>query len=990
VDLVVGLLAVLKAGAGYLPLDPRHPSARLRDILDDAGCGLVVGDAEPCRLLLGSGRVIVRLDEPPDGEPDDAPRTEVRPANVAYVIYTSGSTGTPKGVAVTHANVTRLFAATERDFGFGPDDVWTLFHSIAFDFSVWELWGALLHGGRLVVVPYLMSRDPAAFLDLLCAHRVTVLNQTPTAFRELAAAAEDAGFPRLDVRVVVLGGEALDPATLRGWVGGYGAARPRLVNMYGITETTVHVTIRPIGIGDLAGSISPIGRPIGDLRVYLLDERMNEVPPGVEGEIYVGGPGVARGYLNRPVLTRERFVPDPFGAAGERLYRSGDLAVRLPNGELEYRGRGDQQVKLRGFRVELGEIERALLDQPDVRGAACALREDTPGLPRLVAYLVPAPGRRPSPETIRGALADRLPAHMIPAAFVRLSSLPLTTNGKLDRARLPGPGAEGDDARDTSARTGAAGTATERMLAGIWRQVLGVAEPDVHGNFFALGGDSIIAIRVCALARAAGLPVTVESLFLHPTVAELAGHCDRWGEDSPAAPPPLSTSLTDLDPATLPPDVVDAYPTAAMQLAILYECEFADDETSGLYRDLISVRLDGPFDRLALERALVTVCDRHEILRTSFRLGSFREPIQLVHRAARVPLTVDEHDPGDGGEPEAGTRESAPRRWWAEERARPFDLAQAPLIRCHVLRAGTRGFQLSLVSHHVILDGWSFARLMTELLQEYDRRLAGGGAALPPVPPTGYREFIAAEQAAQADPETRKFWETLLRSGAPAAPVPMLPGGPDEDGIAFRAPLPPTLETELDRVAGEWGLPVKSVFLAAHAWALARLTGHPEIATAVQVNGRLEREGADLVLGLLLNMLPVHLTIGDRTWVELADAAFIAERERQPYRRYPLAAMRQLMGRDHSLFEVAFNYTDFHAFDALDSLTRVRTADWWFADRHSFPLMLEVSRSPRSGRRVLEVTVGVGSGLAGSGVRFGELTLQALRHLAASPHARPS
>lgn len=994
VDLVVGVLAILKAGAGYLPLDSRHPPARLTDTLDDADCRLLVGDAELCRPLLGSTRGLVCLDEPLADEPDVALRTKVAPDNVAYVIYTSGSTGKPKGTVVTHTNVTRLFTATADDFRFGPDDVWTLFHSIAFDFSVWELWGPLLNGGRLVIVPYGTSRDPFSFLNFLRTQRVTVLNQTPTAFRELAAAAEDDGFPPLDLRVVIFGGESLNPAVLRSWVEAYGTTRPRLVNMYGITETTVHVTIRPLGLADLMSSTSPIGRPLSDLRVHLLDEHMNEAPPGAEGEMYVGGAGVAREYLNRPDLTEERFVHDPFGAPGERLYRSGDLAVRLRSGELEYRGRADQQVKLHGFRIELGEIEEALLDQPAVRSAACVLREDTPGLPRLVGYLVPASGERLRVEEVREALEQRLPTHMVPAALVRLSGLPLTDNGKLDRTRLPTPEAERHSAEEQSQRI-TARTTTEHALTEAWRQIFGVAKPSVHENFFAAGGDSIGAIRMSALARANGLPVTVESIFLHPTIAELSSHCDQpesvWQRGAPGAGPRLSTLLGDLDPALLPPDVTDAYPTAAMQLAILFECEYSEDETWGLYHDLIGVRLDGPFDPAALDRALHTMSQRHEILRTSFRLGSFREPMQLVHRETRVPVTVDDRTEPDQGlgnreELDEGARERLLRQWWIAEKADPFDLARPPMLRCHVLRADTRGFHLSLAVHHVILDGWSFARLMTELLLEYDAQLAGGGASLPSTPTPPYRDFIAAEQAAIADPVVEEFWQTLLRSTA-AVPVPILSGDPAEDEFAFHTVLPPTLDAELNRVAGDLGLPAKSVFLAAHAWALACLTTRTDTTVGVQVNGRLEQEGADLALGLFLNMVPVHITVGGETWAELSRAAFAAERDRQPYRHYPLASMQQLVGREHDLFKVTFNYTDFHAFDALDSLTWIRTGDWWFADRHSFPLMLEITRQPRSGRRVLAVTVGVDSPLTCSGTRLGELTLRALRSMATNPHA---
>ncbi|HET9233542.1 MAG TPA: amino acid adenylation domain-containing protein, partial [Candidatus Eisenbacteria bacterium] len=392
--LIVGMLGILKAGGAYVPIDPAWPEERARFILEDAGVSIMVDED----FLAGCQ----------ESEPLNIP---VPPESLAYVIYTSGSTGRPKGTLVTHANVSRLLSATQPWFGFGPDDIWTLFHSAAFDFSVWEIWGALAFGGRLVIVPSDTARSPEEFRVLLDG--VTVLNQTPSAFRQLAFP------PPESLRWVIFGGEALDVSSTAGWLGG-----PRLVNMYGITETTVHVTFRPIEREDLETPWrSPIGVPIPDLSVQIL-RNGEPVPVGVSGEMYVGGAGVARGYLNRPDLTAERFVPAP---GGERLYRSGDLGRRLPSGELEYLGRIDQQVKLRGFRIEPAEIEAALTSIPGVREAAVILRNDLPSGPGLVAYVVGPV----STGEILSNLRKRLPDHMVPGHFVSLRALPLTVNGKL-------------------------------------------------------------------------------------------------------------------------------------------------------------------------------------------------------------------------------------------------------------------------------------------------------------------------------------------------------------------------------------------------------------------------------------------------------------------------------------------------------------------------------------------------------------------------------
>ncbi|MBV2153023.1 amino acid adenylation domain-containing protein, partial [Kitasatospora sp. SUK 42] len=438
VELVVAVLAVLKAGGAYVPVDPEYPAARISYLLQDArpsllvtthGIGELPGGESVERLLLDTVDLA--------GLPDTDPGVLVDPGHPAYVIYTSGSTGNPKGVVVPHRNVVRLFGATEGLFGFSAEDVWTLFHSYAFDFSVWELWGPLLYGGRLVVVDYETSRSPGRFLELLARERVTVLNQTPSAFYQLMQA--DAEAPEtsreLALRTVVFGGEALEHARLASWYQRHADDAPRLVNMYGITETTVHVTSAVLdGSGTVADQI---GSPLTDLRTYVLDGALRPLPAGVPGELYVAGAGLARGYLNRPGLTAGRFVADPYGPAGSRMYRSGDVVRRAADGSLRYVGRADQQVKVRGFRLELGEIEAALASHPGIAQVAVLARQDRADDTRLVAYLVPAADAAPRPADLRGHLAERLPEYMVPSAFVVLDALPLTSNGKLDRRALP-------------------------------------------------------------------------------------------------------------------------------------------------------------------------------------------------------------------------------------------------------------------------------------------------------------------------------------------------------------------------------------------------------------------------------------------------------------------------------------------------------------------------------------------------------------------------
>ncbi|GIG91769.1 non-ribosomal peptide synthetase [Plantactinospora endophytica] len=524
IELVPTLLGVLKSGAAYLPLDPAQPVDRLGFMVGDAGAAVVVTQSSLAGTVADffDGSVINLDEEDLSGQPAENPAAMSHPGDLTYVIYTSGSTGRPKGVCVTHANVLRLLHTTHPRFGFTADDVWTMFHSYAFDFSVWELWGALAYGGRLVVVPREVTRLPDEFLELLVRERVTVLNQTPSAFRSLVGFARD-GDPRLDrlaLRTVVFGGEKLETSELAPWVARVGD-RPALVNMYGITETTVHTTHHLVRPEDLIAPGSPVGYPLGDLRIYLLDQYGNLVPVGVPGEIHVGGPGVARGYLRRPELTAQRFVPDPFAVEpGARMYRSGDLARRRPDGGLDFLGRIDDQVQIRGYRVELGEIESVLASHPDIRDAVLLTDEPDPGHLRIVAYYVPGADTPPTAADLAAHCGSRLPDYMVPAAFVPLEKIPLTANGKLDRRALPTPGrtvAE-PDAADHVAPDGP----VEERLAEIWAELLDV-DAGRHTNFFAVGGHSILAVRLASrIQEEFEVDLPVRTVFERPTIARIA------------------------------------------------------------------------------------------------------------------------------------------------------------------------------------------------------------------------------------------------------------------------------------------------------------------------------------------------------------------------------------------------------------------------------------------------------------------------------------
>jgi nonribosomal peptide synthetase protein BlmVII len=519
-DLVVAMLAICLAGGAYVPLDPADPPLRHETIIRDAGVRVVVTAAALADAFAWhDGPVLAATaGEHLLSRPGPTGRAPV-PGNLAYVIYTSGSTGSPKGVMVSHASVTALFAAADKVFGFTPADVWSLAHSSAFDFSVWEIWGALLHGARLVMLPAGAALEPAALWQMLAREQVTMLSLTPTAFQSLLGACPAAGGA---LRTVVLGGEACEPHRFSTWLRRPGGQSPQLVNMYGITETTVHVTHRLLTPSDLepSGAVSPIGEPLDGVWVQVAGPGGVPAAPGGQGELVVGGAGVARGYLGQPGRTAERFRPDDIGGpAGSRVYLSGDVVRRDSSGQLDYLGRADEQVQLRGYRVELGEITAALTGHPAVAAAAAVVRRDG-NRNYLAAYVVPAAAVPPSATELRGFLAGRLPGFMIPGVFVVLDKLPLTRNGKLDRAALPAPppgGTAGSPPR----------TATERILAELWRELLGVPSVGIHDDFFALGGDSLlVALLHARLPDAFGVELPMRKVYAALDIASLADAID--------------------------------------------------------------------------------------------------------------------------------------------------------------------------------------------------------------------------------------------------------------------------------------------------------------------------------------------------------------------------------------------------------------------------------------------------------------------------------
>jgi amino acid adenylation domain-containing protein len=747
-DMVVGLLAILKSGAAYLPLDAAYPRERLEFKIADARPRVLLADrvghaAIPHPADATWAELVI--DDPAaglDAEPDSDLGLRIDPESLAYVIYTSGSTGRPKGCQVTHANAVRLFTATEHWFGFGPEDVWTFFHSHAFDFSVWEIWGALIYGGTVLVVPYGVTRSPDDFLRLLAEERVTVLNQTPSAFRMLIQADLNRGArgQGLALRTVIFGGEALELQMLRPWVDKHGDARPELINMYGITETTVHVTYRRIRRADIeAGKGSLIGEPIPDLAIFLLDEERRPVPVGTVGEIHVAGAGVSCGYLQREDLNAERFFawPLPEGLAGRgglgpmlRLYKSGDLARWLPDGELEYLGRSDHQVKIRGFRIELGEIENVLGRHPSVRSCVVIARQDDDGEPRLVAYVVPAPAEAGAdhaaagPAVWRSFLAGSVPAHMVPSAFVTLPSLPITENGKLDRRALPAPARERPEglANDYLApRPG-----TEALVVSAFAQVLGLDQVGALDDFFELGGTSLLAVRALWTLRDAGLPaLPLASLYEASTARALAQRVAENGAGAAhgirdrGADPALPRS-GNLAAAANPRTPASPAQRSLWAFATRYPKERLNEL-------LVPWRITGPLQVDALRGALGDLLARHPTLRAVLRYEQ-GELDQIVSPAAAVDLPLVEAT----GESIEARLAQALAGLTADD-APAIHALSGPSFAARLTQLGPHDHLLALWVHHAMCDGQSLEVMRRDLLALYAARCAGTPSPLKPL-----------------------------------------------------------------------------------------------------------------------------------------------------------------------------------------------------------------------------------------------------------------
>ncbi|HET6378043.1 MAG TPA: amino acid adenylation domain-containing protein [Methylocella sp.] len=855
-DMVIAILAILKAGGAYLPLDPSYPPGRLAYMISDAGVSVLLTQADLLSALPETEARIFCLDRDAglwaQADETNLPRSG-GPANLAYVIYTSGSTGLPKGVMVSHRSLSNLALAQARAFGLTPADRVLQFSSISFDQSAEEIFPAWICGAAVVLMPRQIRDSFTGLMDFAAAGKVTVLALATAFWHYLTAELAETAKPiPASIRLVFVGGEKASAEALRSWRA-LTADKAGWINTYGPTETTATAAAFHLTPDSCAFKEIPIGRPIANTRIYILDSNLEPVPIGAQGELYIGGLGLARGYLRRPGLTAERFVPDPFGAKGERLYRTGDLARYRPDGAIEYLGRIDHQVKIRGFRIELGEIEARLCALDSVRQAAVVLREDRPGQKQLTAFVVPASGHDIDPAALRRELARALPDYMIPPVFVQLDALPLNRNGKVDRNALAVPELSSRPARPKAPRT-----AMEEILASLWGAVLGRDEVGIDENFFEIGGHSITAMQVVSrIKRDLCADVSVRSLFEAPTIAELArALAPRSGK----MPEPLGRQ-------GFRPRLIERPRESPIPLSFAQErLWFLDKLEPGcpFYNMPLVLRLFGRLDCAALGNALQAVVQRHEILRTSFPAVN-GQPVQAIAKEVSVIIPAV-HLP----QPADQDRRAIVQRLAMEEARKPFDLTIGPLIRGSLFALGetkedgAREHVLVLTLHHSVADGWSLGILASELAQNYERLISGQETAAAPLP-LQYADFALWERELLTEEEIRRqlaYWRTHL-AGAPPLQLPADRPRPKIQtyaGASLSKSLPLDLAEKLQRLAQRNSATLFMALLAAFEVLISRFSSQDDFCIGTPVANRQHVETEQLI-GCFVSMLALRANL---------------------------------------------------------------------------------------------------------------------------------
>ncbi len=750
--LIVSIFAVLKLGAAYVPIDPLYPQERINYIREDSKCKLSID-----QVCINAFRLVQKKYS------IEKPSTVLEVNHLAYVIYTSGTTGNPKGVLIEHENVVRLFYNDAQLFDFNQDDVWCLFHSYCFDFSVWEIFGALLFGSKLVVVPSMTAKDTKLFSKLISEEGVTVLNQTPSAFKFLQAEMLTSNISN-NIRYVIFGGEALLPEITKAWNEAYPSCK--LINMYGITETTVHVTYKEITRNEILANKSNIGTAIPTLACYVLDENLQLVPVGVNGELYVSGKGVARGYLNRTELTNERFIQHPF-KANERLYKTGDVASWLPNGDLEYKGRIDDQVKIRGHRIELKEIEHQLLQRASIQQCVVLAQENGEGEKNLVAYIIA--DMQETTAALRTFLSKRVPEYMLPSYFVQLEVFPLTSNGKINKKTLPKPQGL---ALDLGSNFVAPTTETEQKMAGLWKTILERNKIGIHDSFFELGGHSIKAMTlITQIHKTFGVKLALKDIFIQPTIEELSQCIEVSAIENYEEIPQI--------------EIAENYPVSYEQKRLWLLSQ--DPKVSASYNMAFHTEMEENLDFEKFEKAIYTVLNRYETLRTVFKEDKNGNVRQWILPVEKLNLTIDYVDLKSDK-----NAEEAAEIYIKEKSKQKFDLENGPLISLGFVMINEEKNLFYYNLHHLISDGLSMQVLSKNLISFYHDYVREDTPMVQPLR-IQYKDYVAWQQAEIESKKAdvyHKMWQQLFKEEIPRVRLPFENKRPEKftnvgNGIQF-------------------------------------------------------------------------------------------------------------------------------------------------------------------------------------------------------------
>ncbi|MFF0087445.1 amino acid adenylation domain-containing protein [Streptomyces canus] len=946
-DLVVGLLAIVKAGSAYLPLDPAYPADRLGFMLTDSAAPILLTQ-EHLRDALptppGVRTVLIDADlEEITALPEDRPHSGVTPQNLAYLIYTSGSTGKPKGVLLEHQGRVNNFHDFNTRFAIGPGDCTLALASSSFDMSAYDVFGSLMAGARISLPDPGTERDPFAWLEAARRDQVTVWHSVPALLEMLTEVCEaDAEQEVPPLRLVLLGGDWI-PLTLPGRIRAL-APGAEVISLGGATEVSMDSTIFPVGEVDPAWRSIPYGKPMANQRCFVLDKDLQPVPVGVAGDLYLGGVGVGRGYLNNPQLTTDRFLPCPLPEwQGERIYRTGDRARYRADGNLELLGRSDFQVKLRGWRIEPGEVEAALRAQPGVKEAVVSLATD-PGGSRLVGHLVPEADTELDPAAVKAGLREELPDYMVPSAFLVIDRLPLSTNGKIDRRRLPEVPADGDEESVSYIEPG---TRKERTLAGVWQEMLGAERIGVHDNFFALGGDSIKAIQVITRARKLGLVLTPKQLFQHQTIAELAAVAeDAELDTSGAGTGAPERVISDQDLATLRaayPDMVAAYPLMPMQRHMVRRS--LSEPRSGQYiiqADYLFVA--GALDPERISRAWQMIVDRHPILRTSYVWEGLSEPTQVVHAKAQVNIVRY-----DWKEHTTEEQLRLQNELVAEDRAEGFDLTAAPLLRLHLMEVAPGVWKYLSSNHHILLDGWSRAIVQQEVFAVYQALMDGVEPELPRQ--RSYEDYVNWTRARGLS-KAADFWRGYLDGFERPTPLVAARGRKDArftpEFAKQRVPLRPETSQAVANFCRRHQLTVNTVIQGAWFLLLSRYTGDCDVVLGVTSSGRsTDFLEVDTVTGLCMNTLPVRVRI-DPAEPALPWLAGL-QAQQLDLRQYEHTSVEEVLGREMAdMFECQMVFENFpwdgslqRLRDQFDFTHPLSLPDYQVA-QFEFPLRVEV------------------------------------------------